>query len=722
MTWMILLALQGTADDDAAAARRLSEFREKIRSAESVRVEYVLEVSRAGNVQGTVRGTLLLKGKGRWKKTIDADQAVSGEDMSLVVLSDGRTVRTGEAKRKPLLATFSPEQGGRELRQSLGTSLVSVFFYSQPAEAAEFLKSFGDVVLEDVKDGGTEDVGDVKARVITFGLKYQGGPFGDRPMSMKLLLDPETGIPLRREMDFMGSQLKTTFSSFAFDEEIPDGEFKFQTAARLARARAIQVARSVDLFTKYTGRLPVSLDELVSRPADLREDVFWPEGGFVLGKAVPRDPWGRDFVVKTVDGEPSVGTLGSDGKGGPDSAGVELQKPTSQAVGAPTPRLRDHYTARVTVQLMAAAVEAYKSAYGELPRKKAVLWERPEWAEIWPEGGWIPGGVPKDPWGRPYRMISDKGYVRVMVSDYREKSVKARELTAGERAALEETAQPKLGEADRKRLERAIRDLADDDLAARDDAAGVIAEMGLRAVPVLDRRLESVRDPERRARLRQIRGSIRIPTPAWRKELTSLSRYVRVQGHTGFRGQRASNERNASASLKTLCTAQYDFRANDRDGNGVNDFWTGDVAGLYTMTSAVTRGNKDGPIKLIELSVALADAKPLERGAGGENSDLSAYGERSSKAGYLFQAMKRDGSTTPPTEYGQNTGGALDQGEVHHASKFGFCAYPEEYGEGSMRTYIVNESNTLFWKDTDGEPVLEWPTDEELQAEWSKLD
>src|SRR5579862_1744833 len=75
--------------------------------------------------------------------------------------------------------------------------------------------------------------------------------------------------------------------------------------------------------------------------------------------------------------------------------------------------------------------------------------------------------------------------------------------------------------------------------------------------------------------------------------------------------QRASNERNASTTLKTLTSAEADFRANDRDWNQVNDFWTGDVKGLYTMTSARVRGargdREDPPIRLIELSVAAAD-------------------------------------------------------------------------------------------------------------------
>jgi len=59
--------------------------------------------------------------------------------------------------------------------------------------------------------------------------------------------------------------------------------------------------------------------------------------------------------------------------------------------------------------------------------------------------------------------------------------------------------------------------------------------------------------------------------------------------------QRASNERNASTSLKTLSSAEADFRANDRDWNHVNDFWTGDVKGLYTMTSAAEKGAGTSP-------------------------------------------------------------------------------------------------------------------------------
>src|SRR4029078_5395750 len=68
--------------------------------------------------------------------------------------------------------------------------------------------------------------------------------------------------------------------------------------------------------------------------------------------------------------------------------------------------------------------------------------------------------------------------------------------------------------------------------------------------------------------------------------------------------QRSSYERNSSTSLRALCVAEADFKANDRDANKVADYWTADVKGLYTMTSYTTPGNArwttDPPLKLLD--------------------------------------------------------------------------------------------------------------------------
>ena len=59
-------------------------------------------------------------------------------------------------------------------------------------------------------------------------------------------------------------------------------------------------------------------------------------------------------------------------------------------------------------------------------------------------------------------------------------------------------------------------------------------------------------------------------------------------------------------------------------------------------------------------------------------------------------------------------------GKVHSTQRFGFCAYPTGFGSNRKRTYIVNEWSTGYWKYTKGKPVLEWPDDATLKAEWRR--
>ncbi len=207
--------------------------------------------------------------------------------------------------------------------------------------------------------------------------------------------------------------------------------------------------------------------------------------------------------------------------------------------------------------------------------------------------------------------------------------------------------------------------------------------------------------------------------------------------------QRASNERSASTSLKTLSTAEADFRANDRDWNHVNDFWTMNVCGLYTCTSAAVSGNaganttSDPSIKLIELSVASADSESTAA-ASGEFAALSTFAVPSAKAGYWYIALVNDMSVagTVDQTYKQDTAGQPTMGTVHNTSKFGFLAYPDSQSSGKF-VFIVNENNTIFRSATTtavkpstatppgifaSAPYTDWPSDTNLKSYWSKLD
>ncbi|HLF95102.1 MAG TPA: DUF2950 family protein [Planctomycetota bacterium] len=214
--------------------------------------------------------------------------------------------------------------------------------------------------------------------------------------------------------------------------------------------------------------------------------------------------------------------------------------------------------------------------------------------------------------------------------------------------------------------------------------------------------------------LDELTGGDRSKIEAIMKEV--MEKYAPEMSAEMGRSQAAASERNAASTLKTLATAQADFRANDRDGNRVQDFWVADVSGLYRI-------DPGEPIRLIEQSVATADAKPcvpldkagtLAANAKEHASKLVALGKPAAKAGYWFAAIER-------YEDDKGSGAKYDEGNGRNSSMFGLCSYPAEYGKAGKSTFILNEDNTIWKKDTGGKPVDLFPADPK-KAGWSKLD
>jgi prepilin-type N-terminal cleavage/methylation domain-containing protein len=207
--------------------------------------------------------------------------------------------------------------------------------------------------------------------------------------------------------------------------------------------------------------------------------------------------------------------------------------------------------------------------------------------------------------------------------------------------------------------------------------------------------------------------------------------------------QRTANERSAATSLKTLSTAEADFRANDRDWNHVNDFWTFNVCGLFTLTSAAVSGSAgansttDPAIKLIELSVASADSESSVASPTTEMAALTTFAVPSAKAGYWYCALVNDMSVSGSADqtYKQDTAGSLAMGSCHNTSKFGFTAYPDSMSSGKY-VFIVNENNTVYRSATTGNvkpststppgtlaaPYTDWPSDSNLKSFYGKID
>jgi hypothetical protein len=166
------------------------------------------------------------------------------------------------------------------------------------------------------------------------------------------------------------------------------------------------------------------------------------------------------------------------------------------------------------------------------------------------------------------------------------------------------------------------------------------------------------------------------------------------------------NERNASIALRVLVSAEEDFKVNDRDWNHIQDFWTGDIAGLYYITT----GGQE--IHLIPRELAEADAAPLR----------PLVPTPVPYHGYLFVAMDWDDTGDKPEALKQNTDGS---GALRHLKKAAWCAYPSVPGETGKRTYFyamgMDGECCLLGTDNEGRPVRRWPKGGG-KAAWSIID
>src|SRR5262249_36477250 len=153
---------------------------------------------------------------------------------------------------------------------------------------------------------------------------------------------------------------------------------------------------------------------------------------------------------------------------------------------------------------------------------------------------------------------------------------------------------------------------------------------------------------------------------------------------------RTENERSAAIIIKTLTSSEADFRQHDKDGNGVQDFWTGDVAGLFRFGCIA-----DG--------LANADAAPLVP-HGPAPVPLH---------GYYYKALRMDLSIFPPQHYAMDTD--QETGKVHNEERFGFVAYPENPGVSGNFMFLVNEYNSVLRARADIPVPDDFPSDEELK-------
>lgn len=173
------------------------------------------------------------------------------------------------------------------------------------------------------------------------------------------------------------------------------------------------------------------------------------------------------------------------------------------------------------------------------------------------------------------------------------------------------------------------------------------------------------------------------PFPCW--PCYAFLHHVHIHGN--------SNERSTVGALRTIVSAQRDFRDNDRDHNGLRDYWRADVASLYYL-----RPQGDGApsdmIRLIEQSVALADSAPKP----------PAEAAPIAKSGYFFKALLHSDESAPGPD------------------RFTVGAYPAIPQSGRF-VFILDESGDVYLAEFQrvGIPAR-YPSKEERTLNWDKYD
>lgn len=140
------------------------------------------------------------------------------------------------------------------------------------------------------------------------------------------------------------------------------------------------------------------------------------------------------------------------------------------------------------------------------------------------------------------------------------------------------------------------------------------------------------------------------------------------------------NERNAIYVLEQYVGAQRQYASRDRDGDGVLQYAAklgsspGKFDGLYWPAKGTEEQSPFGP--LIAQSAA----------------HMAGHSQGDAYHGYHFRILTRQGPAAAGGAYNYVINGRMVAG-------FAMVAWPAQYGESGVMTFIVNQNGTIFEKD-----------------------
>jgi hypothetical protein len=146
------------------------------------------------------------------------------------------------------------------------------------------------------------------------------------------------------------------------------------------------------------------------------------------------------------------------------------------------------------------------------------------------------------------------------------------------------------------------------------------------------------------------------------------------------------NELAVLDTMRAYVEAQREYASRDRNGDEVLQ---------YAQHIGSTPGTKDGLYWPSELDGEISPLGPLVAEASAEGYAMAANGQDATRApfhGYFFKILTRQGKHAPGGKYSYIING-------HMIGGFALIAWPVEYGESGIMTFIVNQQGRVYQKD-----------------------
>ncbi|MEI6390393.1 MAG: DUF2950 domain-containing protein [Verrucomicrobiota bacterium] len=146
-----------------------------------------------------------------------------------------------------------------------------------------------------------------------------------------------------------------------------------------------------------------------------------------------------------------------------------------------------------------------------------------------------------------------------------------------------------------------------------------------------------------------------------------------------------ANEIHTLDVMRAAVAAQRDYASRDRDNDEVLE---------YAQKIVSTPGKKDGLFWSPDIDGEISPLGPMAADAATEGYGKNArvVGKRQPFHGYFFKILTRQGKSAPGGKYSYIINGQMVGG-------FAFVAWPAEYGDTGIMTFIVNQQGRVYQQD-----------------------